>query len=187
MDDVDRLLADLRAGRPGAADALIAALYEVLHDTARRHLDGERADHTLQPTALVHEAWLRVGRQAERYANRETFLAAAATAIRRVLIDHARRRTAERRGGGALRVGFEGLALPDGVADGDVLAVDEVLAQLAGFAPDQARVVELRFFGGLTNPEIARVLEISETTVERRWRIARAWLRSRLDPSDGRE
>jgi RNA polymerase sigma factor (TIGR02999 family) len=195
MLEITRILQDVQARRPGAPEQLAAALYDELRAVARRDLAGERAGHTLQPTALVNEAWLRLFTgQDDAFQNRAHFFAAAATAIRRVLADHARRRQAEKRGGGRARVSLEDADVGAPVRSEDVLALDEALERLARFAPIQAQIVEMRFFGGMTTPELARALEISESTVERHWRLARAWLRSELDgaepdgaPRDGTE
>lgn len=190
MLEITQILQDVRAGRAGAPEELAAALYEELHAVARRDLAGERAGHTLQPTALVHEAWLRLFSGADSsFENRAHFFSAASTAIRRVLADHARRRQALKRDVGRARVPLEdvevaGAARPIEVRPQDVLALDGALERLAAFAPLQARIVEMRFFGGLTMVEIALALESSESTVERNWRLARAWLRAELDGAD---
>jgi len=182
---ITQILQDVQAGRPGAPEELAAALYEELRTVARRDLAGERVGHTLQPTALVNEAWMRLfAGQPTAFENRAHFFSAAATAIRRVLADHARRRQAEKRGGDRGRVPLEEVEAGGAVRTEDVLALDEALARLEKFAPLQARIVEMRFFGGLTTPELARALEMSESTVERNWRLARAWLRAELDRRD---
>ncbi len=181
MIEITRILQDVQARRPGAPELLAAALYDELRAVARRDLAGERAGHTLQPTALVNEAWLRLFTgQDGAFENRAHFFAAASTAIRRVLADHARRRQADKRGGGNRRVPLEDIEAGEPVRSEDVLALDEALERLAGFAPVQARIVEMRFFGGMTTPELARALDLSESTIERHWRLARAWLRSEL-------
>ena len=194
MTEVTEILQDVKAGRPGATDALVAALYTELRALARRDLAEERAGHTLQPTALVHEVWMRLfGKDpaAESgFENRAHFFSAASTAVRRVLVDHARRRQAEKRGGARGRVTLSEVDLQDAqssgpIADADLVALDDALGRLGGFAPEQARVVELRFFGGMTAPEAARALGVSVSTVDRHWRVARAWLRDELAPSDG--
>ncbi|MEZ4475637.1 MAG: ECF-type sigma factor [bacterium] len=140
---------------------------------------------TLQPTALVHEVWLKVADQAG-HLEREHFLSLAARAMRQIIIDHARARGAAKRGGGQLQVSLTGVAAAaDGGALTDVLALDAVLTRLAELDPRRARVVELRFFGGLTNEEIARETGSSVATVERDWRAARAWLHAQLQaPAD---
>ncbi|MEM7311219.1 MAG: ECF-type sigma factor [Planctomycetota bacterium] len=166
-------------------DQRTAALYDVLHELAARSMGRERAGHTLQPTALVHEAWLRLARSPERtWDDRAQFVAACVRSMRQVLIDHARRRQAARRGGELLRV-----ALPDDAAAEpgpglDALALDEALTRLAAEYPRAARVVELRFFGGLTGAEIAQVLSLSARTVDSDWAFARAWLIRELDTGD---
>lgn len=186
MLEVTQILQDVRAGRPGAPEELAAALYEELHAVARRGLAGERAGHTLQPTALVNEAWLRLFTGQESvFENRAHFFSAASTAIRRVLADHARKRRAEKRGGDRGRVPLEEVDVGGPVRSEDVLALDEALERLAVFAPLQARIVEMRFFGGLTTSEQAVALDLSESTVERNWRLARAWLRGELGDHDG--
>jgi RNA polymerase sigma factor (TIGR02999 family) len=186
MPDITRILQSVQTGSAEATQQLVTALYDELRTLARRDLAGERVGHTLQPTALVNEAWLRLftGQQ-PTFENRAHFFAAASTAIRRVLADHARRRQAEKRGGGAGRVPLEEIDVGGAVRSDDVLALDEALQRLSSFAPLQARIVEMRFFGGMTTPELARALEISESTVERHWRLARAWLRGELGSRDG--
>lgn len=182
MTEITRILQEVRARTPGAPEQLAAALYDELRAVAKRDLANERADHTLQPTALVNEAWMRlVHGRADGFENRAHFFAAASTVIRRILADHARRRRAEKRGGARARVPLEDVEVGAAVRTEDVLALDEALERLAAFAPEQARIVEMRFFGGLTTPELARALDVSESTVERHWRVARAWLRSELE------
>jgi RNA polymerase sigma factor (TIGR02999 family) len=193
MTEVTQLLQEVRAGRPGATNELVAALYQELRAIARRDLAGQRPGHTLQPTALVHEAWLRLfGKDpsgGQGFDNRAHFFSAASTAVRRVLADHARRRQAEKRGGARGRVPLDDypsgeLDVGGAVDSEDVVALDDALEKLSRFAPDQARVVEVRFFGGLTASEASRALGISESTVERHWRVARAWLRGELARRD---
>jgi RNA polymerase sigma factor (TIGR02999 family) len=187
MLEITQILHDVRAGRPGAPEELAAALYEELRAVARRDLAGERPGHTLQPTALVNEAWMRLFTGSEAgFENRAHFFSAASTAIRRVLADHARKRRAEKRGGDRGRVPIDEVDVGGPVRSEDVLALDEALERLASFAPLQARIVEMRFFGGLTTGEQARALDLSESTVERNWRLARAWLRGELGDGDGR-
>ncbi len=165
---------------PPADDALLREVYDDLRDLAARHLSRERAGHTLQPTALAHEAWLRMSVQrAGPPPERSAFLAAASTTIRRVLVDHARARGAAKRGGDAQRVEAE-LVTEDGARAVDLMALDDALGELATLQPRQARVVELRFFGGLGGDEVAEVLGVSPRTVDNDWRVARAWLAARL-------
>jgi len=155
------------------------AVYKELRRLAAQYLRREqRRDHTLQTTALVHEAYLRLaGQRRSGWPDRAGFYAAAAQAIRRILIDHARRRARRKRGGpGARRVHLDAAALETASCVIDVLALDEALSRLAALTPRQARVVELRYFGGLTDDEIAAVLGVSRRTVQTDWHGARAWL-----------
>jgi RNA polymerase sigma factor (TIGR02999 family) len=176
---VTALLEQARGGDVGAYDRLLPLLYAELRTVAQRYMRRERPDHTLQPTALVHEAFLRlVGGSPGAFEDRGHFLRAAAQAMRRVLVDHARARNASKRGG-ALRVTFdEGAAAEQPV---DILVLDDALDRLAAAEPRWARVVELRFFAGLEVPEVAEVLGTSTATVKRDWRFARAWLARELD------
>jgi RNA polymerase sigma-70 factor (ECF subfamily) len=157
------------------------AVYQELHAIAEQHMRRERRDHTLQPTALVHEVYLRFNENGStRWQSRAHFFAAAAESIRRILIDHARRHGAQKRGGDRRRVTLDdNLGVTDG--DGiDLMALDGALNELGGFDPRAARVVELRFFGGLTVEETAGVLGLSKRTIEGDWTLARAWLRQKL-------
>jgi len=161
---------------PEAVDQTVAALYAELRAVAAHHLKRERPDHTLQPTALVHEAYLRLSKQQSlRWESRLHFLNIATAQIRRILVDHARARGRQKRGGGLIRV-----TLVDGLAqtqpDVDLLALDGALDRLDVLSSQDRRIVELKFFGGLTEAEIASVLEVSERTVGRRWLFARTWL-----------
>jgi RNA polymerase sigma factor (TIGR02999 family) len=177
---VTELLGDLKNGREGALDALMPRVYAELRALAGRAVSAERADHTLQPTALVHEAYLRlVDQRSPNYQNRVHFYAVAAELMRRIVVDYARRRNAEKRGGGrvvALEPGMDA-AVGD---TSDIVGVDDALGALAAIDARQARIVELRFFAGLSNEETAEVLGISERTVKRDWAMARAWLHREL-------
>jgi len=181
--DVTQLLLRSRAGEPGALDRLMPLLYDELHRLAQARLRGERADHTLQATALVNEAWLKLVQQREQsWANRAHFLAIAATVMRRILVNHAEARRADKRGGGRPPITLhETAALVESRA-ADLLDVDAALQRLAQLDPEKSRLVELRFFAGLTDEEAAEVLGVSTRTVERHWRLARAWLRRELAP-----
>ena len=165
-----------------ARDALIVQVYHELRRLAASYLRRERADHTLQPTALVHEAYMRLAAQ-ERvdWHNREHFLGIAAAMMRRVLVDHARGHKRNKRWGGLKLSLAEADACAEGAAE-DLLALDEALRRLARRHPQKSRVVELRFFGGLSIEEIARILEVSDSTVERDWKFARAWLAREMEP-----
>ena len=157
---------------------LATRLYDELRALARRELAGERIDHTLQPTALAHEAYLRLASDSSEFENDAHFFGAAARAIRRTLVDHARRRASLRRGGDRRRVDVDDVAASE---DARWIALDEALERLAERSPDQARIVELRFFAGMGVEEIARSLATSESSVKRGWRIAKAWLHEELD------
>ncbi len=171
--------------RPRDTDDVTAALYEVLRDLAARSMGRERAGHTLQPTALVHEAWLRLARDdRDTWPDDGLFFAACAKAMRQVLIDHARRRDARKRGGDLVRVELADASAEEPGLELDVLALDEALVGLARAYPRAARVVELRFFAGLTGEEIAPLLEISPRTVDGDWRFARAWLIRALEAGE---
>jgi RNA polymerase sigma factor (TIGR02999 family) len=180
-EEVTRLLRAWRGGDAAAGERLVQVLYRELHDMARRRLQGERRGMTLQTTALVHEAYLRlVGQRRLEFRDRGHFLALAATMMRRVLVDRARARAAGKRGGGAEQVtltGVEAAGLDPAV---ELLDVDRALERLAAAYERPARVVELRFFGGLEFEEIAAVLEISDRTAKRDWAFARAWLAREL-------
>ena len=187
MADLHRILRSAQDGDPTAARQLSALLYDELHELARREMAAERRDHTLQPTALVNEAWLRLAADGEgAFADRDSFFAAAAVTIRRVLVDHARKRARDKRGGGLVRVPLDDVDVAEPIADEDLLSLDDALARLAAFDPMKARLVELRFFAGLSVVQLAKALGASESTVRREWRLARAWLRAHLDPSHGR-
>jgi RNA polymerase sigma factor (TIGR02999 family) len=182
--NVTRLLHELQQGREGASDELAALVYGELHDLAVHFMRQERTDHTLQPTALVHEAYMRLlGSQGSTWQNRGHFFGIAAQAMRRILVDHARKRHAGKRAGG------ERVTLDDAVAAApessvDLVALDEALQKLAALDPRQARVVELRFFAGLDVELTAETLGISVSTVKRDWTFARAFLQRELDEGD---
>jgi RNA polymerase sigma factor (TIGR02999 family) len=177
------LLRDWEQGRPGAEQALLVRVYDELRRLAKGRLRQERADHTLQPTALVHEVWARlVGHEDLGWQSRAHFFGIAARLMRQILIDHARARATARRGG--LRIDLTHTEDPADSAGGDplvdVLAVHEALERLAGFDERRARVLELRFFAGLDRKEIAELLGITERTVKRDLVLAQAWLRREL-------
>ena len=172
------------AGDPDARERLVPLLYDELRRLAARHLEGERAGHTLQATALVHEVYLRLERvEPVHWDGRAQFFGLASRLMRRILVDHARRRTAHKRGGGGSRVATAAVEAQAPGHDGleRLVALDEALGELAALDPMKARVVELRFFGGLTAEETAEVLGCSRNTVVRHWRLAKALLRESLE------
>ena len=178
---ITQLLIEWNNGRSGALQDLLPLVYGELRGLAARRLRRERPDHTLQPTALVHEAYIRlVDQRRVRWQNRAHFYGVAAQVMRRILVDRARKRAADKRGAGWQRVTLVGDKTPNGSRDVDVLALDDALQRLAALDPQQERIVELRYFGGLTLDETAEVMGISTATVKREWAIARAWLRAQL-------
>jgi len=184
QESVTQMLAAWAGGDQTALEQLTPLVYEELRRLARQRMRRERPGHTLQTTALANEAYLRLVDQTQvRWQNRAHFFAIAAQQMRRILVDYARRRLYQKRGGGALQVT---LAEAEGLTDEhtpDLVALDEALRSLAEVDPRRAQVVELKFFGGLTNEETAEVLKVSTGTVERDWTIAKAWLHSQLKGS----
>jgi RNA polymerase sigma factor (TIGR02999 family) len=180
--DVTRLLVAWSNGDAAALGELVPAVYDELRGIAARQMRAERRGHTLAPTALVHEAYVRlVDQQRVQWQNRAQFFAVAAEVMRRVLVDHARARQAAKRGGGAQRVTLiDDLPEPDNNGI-DVLLLDGALTRLCARYPEQGRLVELRFFGGLTIEETAEVLGSSAATVKRQWDVAKAWLVRDMD------
>lgn len=181
-----RLLQEVDRGSPGAVERLTALLYDDLREIGGHLLRAERADHTLQPTALVNEAYLRlVGQRDVSWSGRAHFLAVAARVMRRVLVDHARRRAAAKRDPRRLLTGWQ--SAPADTDPLDLLELEDALLRLAAMDERAARVVELRYFGGMEVEEAAEVLGVSPRTVKRDWRLARAWLIDALEPgrSDG--
>jgi RNA polymerase sigma factor (TIGR02999 family) len=173
---ITRILSELRRGDPGAEQALFELVQDELQRVARALMHRQPVGHTLQPTALVNEAYMRLlGAGPTDFADRDHFLRTAARAMRSILVDHARRRLADKRGGDRAQV-----VLKDDVAaevpDGEIVAVNEALGRLEAVQPRAARVVELRFFGGMGEEEIARLLDVGVRTVRRDWQLARAWL-----------
>lgn len=179
--DVTALLQRHRGGDAAALQDLLERTYDELRVLSRRAFGGQQPGQTLQPTALLHEAWLKLGGKLDAVSDRQHFFALAARAMRQVLTDHARARSSQKRGGGVRSV-----TLHDDSAGGfegdDLVALDEVLERLSAFNERHARVVELRVFGGLTIAETAAALEVATSTVESDWAMARAWLRSELAP-----
>jgi RNA polymerase sigma factor (TIGR02999 family) len=177
MNDATLLLTAMEQGDPTAADKLLELLYEELRRLAASKMAREAPGHTLQPTALVHEAWLRlVGSQNPAFENRAHFFSAAAEAMRRILIDRARRKLTLRHGGSCERVDLDGQDFAAPGPDEQLLAVHEVLDNLAKDHPLQAEVVKLRYFAGMTNEETAQALDVSVATVKNYWTFARTWI-----------
>ena len=177
MSDVTRILEAIEQGDPKAADELLPLVYAELRKLAAHKMASEASGHTLQPTALVHEAWLRlVGDECTRFENRAHFFAVAAESMRRILIDSARRKAAQKRGRGLERVALDDLDIAVKADDTTLLRIDEALDKLAQEDPPSAKLVKLRFFAGLTNEQAAQALGISERTAKRHWAYAKAWL-----------
>jgi RNA polymerase sigma factor (sigma-70 family) len=201
---VTRLLVQWSGGNDAALGELTALLYRELRSLAQRHLRRERPNHTIQRTALVHEAFVRlVSQQSVDWRNRAHFFALASTVMRRILVDHARARLASKRGGGTPVLSLDDLTAPpdesdltgpsaveyisdqgdEGDSDEDLAAIDEALTRLAAIDNRQVQIVQMRYFGGLTIEETAQALEISDATVKREWVLARAWLKRELSRS----
>ena len=178
MSDVTVILNRARQGDPQAAEELLPLVYDELRRVAAGRMANGSPGHTLQPTALVHEAWLRlVGKEGEaQFQNRTHFFAAAAEAMRHILIDHARRKQAARHGGGQQRVEADDFEIVAPADDDELLAVNDALERLSMADPAKAELVKLRYFVGMTIEETAAALGISEPTAKRRWSLARAWL-----------
>jgi RNA polymerase sigma factor (TIGR02999 family) len=180
MNDVTRILSAIEQGDPQAAEQLLPLVYDALRNLAAQKMAQEKPGQTLDATALVHEAYVRlVGSESQpSYRDRRHFFATAATAMRRILIDNARRKRAEKHGGGHGRVALENLAVVP--VDDEVLALNEALEKLAANDPLKAQLVELRYFAGMTGDQAAEVLGISASTADRHWTYARAWLQAEL-------
>jgi RNA polymerase sigma-70 factor (ECF subfamily) len=182
--EITQLLAEWSDGNQSALDELYPLVYDELHKLARRYMSRERKGHTLQTTALINEAYVRlVDQRNVHWTNRSHFFAISAQIMRRILIDHARRQSYAKRGGGARQVSLEEAATVTSNAGSELIRLDEALKSLAERDPRRSRVVELRYFGGLNNEEIAGVLRVSENTVTRDWNMARAWLYHQLTGS----
>ena len=184
MSDVTRILEAAQQGDPKAAEELLPVVYEELRRLAAHKMANEAAGHTLQPTALVHEAWLRLtGKDNHKWGGRAHFFGAAAEAMRRILIDRARRKRAVRHGGDQQRVDIQELELVSSPDDDQLLAVNEALDKLATQHKVEAELVKLRYFVGMTNEEAAEVLGISVRTAKYYWTHARAWLYREIQPA----
>ena len=177
MSEVTRILQSFQRGNSGAAEELLPLVYEELRKLAAHKLANEQPGQTLQPTALVHEAWLRlVDGEAQHWDGRRHFFAAAAEAMRRILIERARRRQRHRHGGGHERVDLDDAEIAEPESDERLLQIHDALYRLAAEDPVKAEVVKMRFFVGMTGREVAEVLGVTERTVERHWAYAKAWL-----------
>jgi RNA polymerase sigma-70 factor, ECF subfamily len=190
--DVTQLLARAASGDQDAVSSLFVVVYDELRRMAVAVMRAERPDHTLQPTALVHEAYLRLADEPGAWTgNRAYFLAIASTAMRRILVEHARSHNAQKRGSGKAHLSLDDVDVPTpGCGEAvDLVMLDDALARLSALDPRQGSIVELRFFGGLTVEETATVVGISPRTVKREWQMSRAWLRremARLEPDSSR-
>ena len=173
---VTQLLADWSKGDEGALEALMPLVYEELRRLARSYMRHERPEHTLSTTGLIHEAYLRLVDQKVSWQSRAHFFGIAAQMMRRVLVDHSKTQRRAKRGGGAVKIPLDAPALVGGTPDMDLVALDEALSRLEKLDPQRGRIVELRFFGGLSNEEASEVLGVSPATVQRQWAGARAWL-----------
>lgn len=175
--EVTEILREWCGGDREAAERLFPLVYDELKRQARIFLSRERKDHTLQPTALVHEAYLRlVGQSNLKVENRTHFFGIASRLMRQILVDHARRKNAEKRGGAAQRLSLDDIEIAPELAAGDVLVLHEALERLESLDERKAKVVEMRFFGGMKEDEIAEVLSVNEKTVRRDWQFAKLWL-----------
>jgi RNA polymerase sigma-70 factor, ECF subfamily len=185
--EITVLLAEMKRGNSEALPKLVPLLYDELRKLAGHFLRDERPGHTLQPTALVHEAYLKLAGQRAGFENRAQFMAVAAQAMRRILVDYARQRVAAKRGGGVALTDLDLATVGATVEQSqELLAIDEALEKLTTLDPQQARVVEMRYFGGLTVEETAAALAIAPRTVKREWAMAKAWLRVEISSWDRR-
>jgi len=181
MTDITLILEDISRGEPQASDKLLPLVYNELRNLASARMLRESSGHTLQPTALVHEAWLRmVGDGSQSWKNRAYFFAAAAEAMRRILVEHARRKSRFKHGGGLQRMNIDELELAQVAPDEKILLVDDALDQLERIHPERARIVTLKYFGGMTNKQVADALGIGERSVDRHWVCAKTWLYQKL-------
>ena len=184
-DDISELLTRATSGDEAAAAVLMQSVYEDFRRVAAAQLRREPPGHTLQPTALVHEAFLRlIAQRRVTWQGRTHFIAVGAEAMRRILVDHARAAQRVKRGGERRRVEWEDHLTVSPRDNDDIIAVDDALNDLARLDPRQAKIVELRFFGGMTNDEVASVLGVSRATIDRQWRAVKAWLREQLQDGE---
>ena len=186
MNDVTQILSQIESGDPSAAEQLLPLVYNELRKLAAAKLAQEKPGQTLQATALVHEAYVRLvdTDQAQQWNSRGHFFGAAAEAMRRILVNHARDKATAKRGADWRRVTLDSITIPGGVDPANLIALNEVFERLTEHSPRVAEIVKLRIFAGLTVPETAQVLNIGHRTVDRHWAFARAWLRTQLAPED---
>jgi RNA polymerase sigma-70 factor, ECF subfamily len=181
-EDLTTLIVRMRKGDAAAGERAMGAVYAEIHKLARHYMRSENANNTLQPTALVNEAYLRLMKGPTEIADRHHFFALAAQAMRRALVDHARKKRSDKRGGGAVALNLEDLHVASPSTGGaDILAVNEALEALAKLDPAVANVIELRYFGGHTDKEVAEILGQSLATVRRHWEFGRSWLQHRME------
>jgi RNA polymerase sigma factor (TIGR02999 family) len=181
MSEINLMLQDIARGNSGAIEELLPLVYDALRELAAARMAQESAGHTLQPTALVHEAWLRLVADKDRnWQNRAYFFTAASEAMRRILIEHARRKARLKHGGGQERLNIELLELTEPGPDDKVLMVNDALRLMEVEHPERARIVLLKYFGGMTNAEVAQALGIGERSVYRHWICAKAWLLEKM-------
>ena len=184
-EEVSQLLQDWSNGDQAALDKVMPIVYQELHRLAHHYMRKERAGHTLQTTALVNEAYLRLADYKKmRWQSRSHFFAVAAQVMRRILVEQARSKNFVKRGGGAQRISLDETAIVSAGRSAEVIAVDEALTELESWDPRKGKIVELRFFGGLSIEETAEVLRVSPTTVQREWRSAKAWLHRAIGEGD---
>lgn len=184
--ELTQLLIDWGNGRQDALEQLFPLVYQELRRIARRYMRRERSGHTLQTTAVVHEAYLRlIDQKHVQWQNRAHFFAIAAQMMRRILITHAQSHAYAKRGGGTFKVSLDEAAILSQERAGELIALDEALTSLTAIDPRRSQVVELRFFGGLSNEEIAEVLKVSPNTVTRDWNVAKAWLYREMSKEQG--
>ncbi|HUE82831.1 MAG TPA: sigma-70 family RNA polymerase sigma factor [Pyrinomonadaceae bacterium] len=187
-EEVSQLLRDWSNGDEAALDKVIPVVYQELRRLAHHYMRKERGDHTLQTTALVNEAYMRLADYKKmRWQSRVHFFAVSAQVMRRILVEHARSRNSAKRGGGGLKVSLDGIAVVSAGRSAEVIAVDEALTDLESWDQRKGKIVELRFFGGLSIEETAKVLKVSPTTVQREWRAAKAWLYRAISEGGGVE
>lgn len=177
MNDITRIVESINPGDGQEAETLLPLVYDELRKLAQARMTDEPAGHTLDPTALVHEAWLRMVNEKDRtWHNQSYFFTVASTAMRRVLVDHARRKATVKHGGNQQRINFELLDVAEALTDEKTLLVDDALERLEKFHPKWAQIVVMKYFGGMVNREVAESLGVSERTVERWWVCAKSWL-----------